>query len=210
MRTFTIFFRRYPSAWWLATVLTSVCSGLLIFQAVSTTHAEAARLGGLTPIEVSARPVAAGTAVQADDVQVVDWPRALLPQAALDQRAVGRVAAVDIAAGTPLSANLFSDSAISGPSALLRDNERGVTFPREGNPPLAEGDWVDLYSSGGSPERGTAPLSAQSVGEGLRVIGVDDETVTVAAPSEITGMLAAALGGRVTAVLTKPGSAPAQ
>ncbi|UZN04238.1 SAF domain-containing protein [Cellulomonas sp. S1-8] len=73
------------------------------------------------PVVVLARDVAAGSALVAADLEVVDVPPGVAPAGALPRTgdAAGRVTAVDLPARLPLTPALLADSTLTGPPGTV-------------------------------------------------------------------------------------------
>lgn len=98
-------------------------------------------LGTTTSVVSVRRDVAAGSSLGPDDVQVVEWPKALLPDGFVSTLPAGAVARSDLVAGEVLvGRRLFPTD--SG----LEAGERLVTLPvPTAPPPVHAGSLVELY-----------------------------------------------------------------
>src|SRR5687767_3254676 len=88
--------RRQPRLWWLLTVTVALAVGWVVSTIVA--EAERTRLawGTTELVAVASRHLAAGTTIEAGDVELEERPGALVPDGALDGVPEGQIAAVAI------------------------------------------------------------------------------------------------------------------
>ena len=146
---------------------------------------------------VTVHDLAAGSVVQVDDIALRPWPVEGVPPAALADPAVavGRVAAVAVPAGTPVTT-----TSVVSPEALSRhmtaSGGDGVAIPIRLSDPavaalLAPGDRVDVWSS----REGSVPAVA---------VRVAAAAVVLAVPRPTSGGLLATSGASALVVLAVP------
>ncbi|MCX6461090.1 MAG: Flp pilus assembly protein CpaB [Actinobacteria bacterium] len=149
---------------------------------------------------VSVHDLAAGSVVQADDIALRPWPVEGVPPGALTDpaEAAGRVAAVAVPAGTPVTT-----TSVVSPQALSRhmtaSGRDGVAIPIRLSDPsvaalLAPGDRVDVWSS----REGSVPAVA---------VRVAASAVVLAVPRPTSGGLLATSGASALVVLAVPPAA---
>lgn len=186
-----------------------VAAGCLTLAALLTARlaGDGARLqeawGNTEELVVVTRPVPAGHALVAEDVERRRVPEALVPAGAVvahpDQAlpVPGRITATALVPGEILVADRlappgFDDGAGTGPDG------RVVAIPLDlPAPPLATGDRVDLLAAGQG--------RVEVVAERSEVVGIDEGTLSVLVEGpEVTGVVAALLNGTVVPTL-RPG-----
>lgn len=193
--------RAVPLVWWLVALGLGLATLTTTAGALRSADAARQRWGAQATVAVVQREVAAGQPVASGDVDLAVVPAGLVPDGALADRAVGRVALVALAPGEILVDRRLAGSGRSGPAALLERGERGVTITALSGerPPLAVGDRVDLLAvpADGSP--------GHRLAGGRLVIDVEPETgaVTVAVTAAVAVTVAEALErGRVVLALS--------
>jgi Flp pilus assembly protein CpaB len=198
--------RRQPRLWWLL----SLTAALAIGWAVSTIVADAERVrqawGTTEAVVVARRPLVAGTPIDGGDVELVDRPRALVPEGALRDLPDGQVAATSIAAGEVVVAARLAPLGLRGLAATLPAGARAVAIPVEPGlaPPVAVGDRVDVLVAL-APEAAGGRPPGFVVAAGALVVAVDEAAVTVAVRAAAAPRIAVALGqGAVTLALIGP------
>ena len=165
--------------------LAALCAGLAALVTVSLLRPSPPPT---VPVWVAARDVAAGEALEPDDLRSVRWPAALAPASALSSRddrdrLVGRTAVVPVQRGQPVTVR-----SVLGDSALTGHPGRDVIAVRVHDTDVAgllvPGDEIDLWVT--DPRAGGG---ARQVVTGARVVAV---------PPVQEGVLASAGNGRST------------
>ena len=155
-----------------------------------------------TAVVVATRDLPVGTVLDADDLDVVGLPDAVVPDDAApgDPSAlVGATVRSPILAGEAIAAARLGASGLGPTAALLPPGWRGVAVPLGAAPPLVPGDRVQLVAVVGGPG---AAGPASVVADRGEVLTVDGDTLTVAVPDEeVTDVVAAVAQGLVTPVL---------
>lgn len=185
--------------WYLAAAAVTAATGLTLQGALHRAAEAEAAYGQTRSVVVVVRAVGAGEAVEAADVEVQRWPRALVPETALIRPPVGLRALVSLEEGEVVLATRLSGSADEGPAALLAPDQRGVAVPvAVPGLPLEVGDHVDVLvggAVGGGPD-GDLPVGARRpdvVAADAAVMGVGEEAVVLAVPRNAAADVAAAL-----------------
>ncbi|WP_242496399.1 SAF domain-containing protein [Xylanimonas protaetiae] len=193
----------------------AVCCGI---AAASTVQALRPAPPPTRSVVVPVHELAAGVAVAATDLQVVAVPNDLAPDEALvdPSDAVGRVPAVTLAAGLPLSASLMAGGEVA---ALAPDGTVVVPVRLDDATAvlLRAGDHVDLVST--APAEGGAvylarralvlPAGSRAIDDGgpPGLLGGATRaapaavTLLAVAPAEAPGLSAASGAGTLAAVL---------
>ena len=150
--------------------------GLLALVAVSVAldwRATIADLGARVPVVVMLRDVPAGNDITEADVEVAEWPRALVPNGAVLQIEPDAVARTDLVAGEVLVGRRL----LPGPDGL-RTDQRLVTLPvPTAPPPVVPGSTVDLYGIRSLGDGIATPATRLTTGT---VIDAGDERISVA------------------------------
>jgi len=127
---------------------------------------------------VTVHDLTAGSVVKADDLALQPWLAAGLPPGAMTSLtdAVGRVAAVAVPVGTPVTSSLVVSPAALG-RQLMNSKSDGVAIPIRLSDPtvaalLAPGDRVDVWSS----REGSVPPAAVRVASAAVVLAVPRPT----------------------------------
>jgi Flp pilus assembly protein CpaB len=201
--------RHRPALRWLVVFAVAGLTGVLSARVVDSARAAQARWGTGRSVVVVVRAVAAGDPIEAGDVEVRPLPPAALPDAAVSDAPVGRVAVADLYPGEVLVADRLAPGGRHGPAALLPPGDRALAVPSgPGTPPLHVGDTVDVLATYDpllfDPASDPAGLTAGggAVATGALVIDVSDGAVTVALEPEEASLVALALAqGAVTLAL---------
>ncbi|MGF7235111.1 MAG: SAF domain-containing protein [Frankia sp.] len=155
-----------------------------------------------------ARPVAAGTTITDADMRVVRVSAQGLSLLPASERAavVGRIAAVDLAPGTTLSASEVTGTAIPGAGQALV----GVLLKPGQLPgrPLVPGDRVQLVTNASSAGSTTAASSSSDGSSSDGGAGSAAGTTRTAAVVDVTPVAAAADGSRVIDLQVSAADAP--
>ena len=169
----------------LTRLLVALGLGLATFLVVRPALAPTGAAGSLVEVPVVARPVAAGVALVAADVQMARLPAGALPDAEPAPAPVGRTARVDLVPGEVVLAARLGPR---GLAALLPAGARALAVPRAaGTPPLEPGQRADLLAGG------LVVVAAAAV------LAVDDSGTTVAVPEPSAPAVAEAIAaGAVT------------
>jgi Flp pilus assembly protein CpaB len=152
--------RRLPILYWVGALALVLCTGAGMARLVGGAQAAAAQFGALRPVPVATREVPAGTALKASDVTLRRLPAAVIPSGEVARSVdavVGRVTLVPLAPGEVVTSAKVAPSGLTGVSALLPPDSRGLAIPTAtGTPPLQRGDHVDVLASF-DLDRGLAP-----------------------------------------------------
>lgn len=143
---------------------------------------------------VAVRDVPVGATLGPADLTTVAWPRALLPDGAIDDPSliVGQVVTHGVVAGLPLTASTASDD---GPARGLAAGRAAFPLAADGISGLEAGQRVDVV--GTDPERGGVVLTASA-----RVLAVTGDTVWLDIDrGDAAGLGAAATWGQVHVVV---------
>lgn len=166
--------------------------------------AEAARASWstTTAVVVATRDLPAGTVLDADDLDAVRLPDAVIPDdAALGDpmAVVGATVRSPIVAGEAVATARLGARGLGPTAALLPPGWQGVAVPLGPAPPLIAGDRVRLVAVAGGPGSG---VPASVVAPDAEVLVINEDTLTVAVPDdEVTAVVAAIAQGLVTPVL---------
>ena len=202
--------RRHPVWFWAFAVGLALVTGLTVSRLVGEASARAARLGGLRPVPVAARPVAVGHVLSPSDVAVRHLPRALLPAGPVATSPAGHAALVPLAAGEVLLRSKLAPWGASGVATLVPPGRRALAVPLErGRLPLRRGDRVDVLATfeaaGAAGAAGDGGEPTFPVAVGAVVVDVAEEAVTVAVtPREAPRLAFAMARGSVTLALNAP------
>jgi Flp pilus assembly protein CpaB len=134
----------------VACLLLAVASLLLGRTGRADRAASSAPAATLATVLVAARPLAAGTVLDAADLRALAWPESLAPATVLADAhaAIGRTVGAAMARGEPLTASRLLDTSIS---AALSRNQVAVTVNLQQQSRasiLSAGALVDLYAAG--------------------------------------------------------------
>jgi Flp pilus assembly protein CpaB len=198
--------RRQPRLWWALTVGAALATGWLVSSIVADAEAVRAAWGAGETVAVARHDIEAGAPVEAGDVELVERPRALVPDDAVHDLADGQVASAAIAAGEVVVADRLAPLGLRGVAATLPPGARAVAIPVEPGqaPPLTVGDHVDVLVALAPEAAGDGPPGFV-VAAGAVVVAVEDTAVTVAVRSAAAPRIAVALGqGAVTLALIGP------
>ena len=174
--------RRRTSRWSLLAILAAVVTALAVYSYLSYLRAQIPLSGRMVPMVVAATDIDSGVVVTAAMLEIESFPERYLPDQALgsSDAAVGRVAAVPILEGEPVtSRRLGSDG---GSSSVIPDGMRAYSLSPDTLDGLAlapkAGDRVDVLATfareGGNAETVTVIKAAKvaSVGGSKSSSGV--------------------------------------
>ena len=198
--------RRQPRLWWLLTLAVALALGWVVSMFVAEAERTRAAWGTTEVVAVASRQLRAGTTIDGGDVELVERPRALVPEGALADVPDGQVAAVAIEAGEVVVAARLAPLGLGGLAATLPEGTRAVAVPVEAGlaPPLLVGDRVDVMVAVAPEAAGDGPPGFVVAPDAL-VVAVDDAAVTVAVSQAEAPRIAVALGqGAVTLALIGP------
>ncbi|HUR18937.1 MAG TPA: Flp pilus assembly protein CpaB [Acidimicrobiales bacterium] len=204
--------RRSSLLFWSATSVMAGATGLFVSHQVADASARAARLGGLRPVPVAARPLAAGRVLTADDVTFRRLPAAALPDAPLARSPAGHPTLVPLAAGEVLLASKLAPDGVRGVAALLPAGMRALAVPVDtAAMALERGHHVDVLATfdveageaGENGETTDAGAPTFAVATDAIVLDATEESVTIAVSPEEAARVAFAIArGTVTLALT--------
>lgn len=184
--------RRSLALRWLLVAAAAAFAAVQVDRLGAAAEASRRAWGDAVPVAVAARPLAAGTVVDADDVTVERWPRAVVPDDALTDPPVGQVVVAAIVAGEAVVPARLAPAGLTGAAALVPPGWRALAVPAASGlglplPPLAPGDRVDV-------------LAPAVVVEDAVVVAVADAAVTIAVPARTAPALADALATSVVSL----------
>jgi Flp pilus assembly protein CpaB len=190
--------RRYPLVWWLATITVAGVSGLVVTNAIASAAESAERFGGLTTVAVATRALAPGDTITTGDVRTESRPQAFLPGAPVVLEPLDRTVRVPVFPGDVLTDLNVGDAGLSPAAALLEEGEQGISVKTDERlQAFRTGDRVDVL--GTIDEQPTTVVASN-----VRVIGIDESTVTIAIPTQTTPAVATAMTrGTITLALTR-------
>lgn len=198
--------RRQPRLWWLLTIAVALLVGWVVSSFVADAERTRAAWGGTELVAVARRSLAPGTKLEPHDVELVAWPRALVPDGAVREVPRDQVVAAAIEAGEVVAAARLAPLGLRGVAATLPAGSRAVAIPVEPGlaPPLEVGDRVDVLVALALDAAGPGPPGFVVAADAL-VVAVDDTAVTVAVSRSAAPRIAVALGqGAVTLALVGP------
>jgi Flp pilus assembly protein CpaB len=198
--------RRHPRLWWALTAVAALALGTAVASIVAGAEEVRAQWGASQTVLVARRDLPAGSPIDADDVEAVARPRALVPRGALRQLPGGQVASAAIVAGEVVVGSRLAPLGLTGLSATLPSSSRAVAVPVDVGlaPPLQVGDRVDVLVALPPEAAGGGPPGFVVAADVL-VVAVDEGAVTVAVEASAAPRLAVALGqGAVTLALIGP------
>jgi pilus assembly protein CpaB len=143
--------RSGKSLWSLLAVAAAVATGLSVYSYLSWLRAQIPISGKLVPMVVAAADIDSGVVVSSAMVEVVDHPSRYLPAHALQSTklAIGRVAAVPILKGEPVTARKVGRT--SGASSVVPPGMRAYSLGAESGVTIAmipkPGDRVDVMAT---------------------------------------------------------------
>jgi len=144
-------------------------------------RATTSRWGATVEAVVTAVDVAAGSPIGPSQVELVEWPRRLLPAGALTELPAGRATAT-LPAGTVLAAGHVADGGIAATVAV---GHVAVPVPMGVLPTLAAGTRVDVVAA--DANNGPRVLAADA-----RVLGTDEAFTWLEVDREQAGAVASA------------------
>lgn len=174
--------RRRASRWSVLAMIAAVTTALAVYSYLASLRAQIPISGRMVPMVVASTDIDSGVVITAAMVELVDHPEPYLPEEALGDPdlAVGRVAAVPILEGEPVTARRVGRDA--GSSSVVPDGMRAFSLSPQTLDGLAlapkAGDRVDVIATfardGGSAETVTVIRAAKvaSVGTGDKSEGV--------------------------------------
>lgn len=195
--------RRQPRLWWLLTAAVAVTVGWVVSSIVADAERTRAAWGATELVAVAVHDLAPGTALEPGDVELVAWPKALVPGDALHQLPVDQAVAASIEAGEVVVGARLAPLGLRGVAATLPEGSRAVAIPVEPGlaPPLEAGDRVDVMVALAVDDPGAGPPGFVVAADAL-VVAVADTAVTVAVRAPAAPRVAVALGqGAVTLAL---------
>jgi Flp pilus assembly protein CpaB len=198
--------RRSPTAWWSAAAAVAVLAATRLSAIDDEAEARRAAWGEAVTVAVAARDLAAGDVIGPGDVVVDEWPRAMVPDRAVEEPPIGRTVAAPIVVGEAVVSDRVAPEGLSDVAALLPPGWRAVAVPSASGgfgadaPPLALGDRVDVLATFEVLDVDSPPT--ETVAEGALVVDVGETNVTVAVPAADAERVAnAATTGTVTLTL---------
>jgi pilus assembly protein CpaB len=169
--------------------LALVLGGLAASNVAGREAALSRRVGALVDVAVARDPIAAGSTIRARALAIRRVPERFAPESAFGsaRELIGQKAAVDIAAGSDVTAAMLGDGRAQPVGPVIRKGERVAEVVALGSPALiTRGSRVDvLVTPEPRPsERGETVLALEDV-EVLEAAAVaDEQTARDAAPGE--------------------------
>ena len=166
----------------------ALVAATIVATATGSTLTARARWNDGVPVLVASAPLGADRVLMPDDVTLVRLPPALAPADALAALPTGTRLAVDVAAGTPVTASLLADAdRVDAPPGW-----RVVAVPAGTvTPPLQAGDTVDVIALDSVVATGAVVVESR-----------DGSAVAVAVPFETAARTATAMhSGEASLVL---------
>ena len=197
--------RRATFRYWAVVAVLMFLTFELVGRVHSSARAAVAKHGTTETVWVAARHVTAGEVLRQGDVRRVEIPTAFLPHGEAARRVEGQATTVPLVAGEVVLAARLAPSGVRGAAARVPPGSRALAVPMGPGGPLAVevGDRVDLLATF-PPDTTTGDEPTFAVAESAVVVDVspDDDTVTVAVPSEDAARVAYAIAvGVVTLAL---------
>ncbi|HEX7135753.1 MAG TPA: hypothetical protein VF228_24455 [Iamia sp.] len=185
--------------WYAAAAVLTVLTAVFVHGALQRAAAAEAAYGSTRRVVVATDAVAVGDPIDRSVATVRSFPRALVPDGAIEALPDGRRTLVALSPGEVVLDRRVSGSDATGPAGLLAPDERAVPVPvAVPGLPLVPGDRVDLVA-GGAPGGGiegdlpVGPSGPDVVATDALVLAADEETVVVAVPAAVAADVAAAL-----------------
>jgi Flp pilus assembly protein CpaB len=193
--------RRRPIIYWSATAALALITGLVVSGAVAGARDARSAYGKSRVIVVAARDIEAGQTIDTADVQVEERPLAVIPEGALTDPPIGRVASAATMRGEPMLAVRVGDPGVSAIAALIPPGEVGIAVPLDaGTLAVSVGDAVEVMATF-DPDRIEGPPTIVVAPRAV-VVDVRDAAATLALPEPDAQRVAFALAtGVVTVVL---------
>lgn len=177
---------RLPIWWWVCSLALAFSISGAVGLMLQRAERNAERFGELIDVPVAAHSIAQGTLLAPDDVRFTQWPRALLPAAALAPAPVGERATVALSEGEPIVSTKLAPGGLSEVAALLQAGERAVDISRGNNPPnVTAGDIVEVLAA-------TREGDVERLSGTARVIEQNETSITVAVPKDHVDEIVAA------------------
>ncbi|MGE3621138.1 MAG: SAF domain-containing protein [Acidimicrobiia bacterium] len=195
--------RRHPRHRHLLGLLLAAGAALVVQRSVAAGQAERDGWGRSVEVVVATRDVAAGEALGPGAVERRDLPRALVPPGALSEVGPDRTARGPLYEGEIVLAGRVAPDGLTGVAARVPAGHRAVAVPlgAEAAPPLEVGDRVDVLVAVDPAAAGGGPPGF-AVAEGVLVVDVGEDAVTVAVARPDAARVAVAMGqGLVTLAL---------
>ncbi len=191
-------FRRSPRSvlLWSAAAATAFLTAVSVAGSLSSLRRQAQAFGHLRTVVVASRDLALGATVRSADL-AVRRVRGEPPAGGGLTRpsdAVGRVVAVPVLRGSPVTARHLAARGRTAPGAVVPPRHRAMRFVTEGGIEPAPGDTVDVYATF-DPSAGMALPPGGSAADG---VGTVEPAATVA--GGVTVLAAETIDGGRTAV----------
>ncbi len=191
--------RRQPIVFWALALVAAATTYLTVEGSLSATAEGAEAYGELVEAVVAVADLDPGSTIGADDVTVALVPGSMHPPDAITEIPIGRDVRHPIVTGEVVAERRLAPTGAVGIAALLEPGQRGVTLPLAiHQAPLEPGQRVDVFSTT-DPLHDGGRLSTTVVVESVRVLAVDESTVTVAVAADDTANVVAAM---TTSIIT--------
>lgn len=192
--------RRQPILFWTLTLVAAATTYLTVEAAVRYSTEQAEAHGDLVEAVVATADLEAGTTVGEGDVRVALVPRSMHPGDAVTAVPVGRDVRHPIVEGEVVAEARLAPSGAVGVAGLLEPGQRAVTIPLAVAPSSLEpGQRVDVFATT-DPLHDGGRVATIAVVEGVRVLAVDESTVTVATSAADTPALVTAMTTSIVTV----------
>lgn len=167
--------------WGLMAVLAAAAAGVAVYSYLSYLRSQIPVAGKLVPMVVAAHDIEPGIRVSPGDLELIDHPERYLPDGAIPQMdtVVGKVAAVPIFEGEPLTLRKLGDS--GGLSSIVPEGMRAFSLP------LTSGAGLGFLPEVGDRVDVIATLPAEVLGE--------PTSVTILTSREVAAVGGAGSGG---------------
>jgi pilus assembly protein CpaB len=198
-----------PLAWWACAAVVALIAAAQVGRLDDEASARRQAWGAARVVVVARHDLAPGDVVGADDVVVVEWPTAVLPDGAVGEPPVGRTVTATILAGEAVVARRLAPDGLGGVAALVPEGMRAVAVPSAGglgveSPPLEVGDRVDVLATIDVLDADVAPTGA--VASDALVVAVGETAITVAVEAgDVEAVAYAVARGTVTLALVGAG-----
>ncbi len=153
---------------WLAAGATAIATAVSFAGTLSSLHRQERAFGRLRTVVVAARDLTVGATVHAADLSVRRARGEPAADASLGDpsAAAGRVVAVPVLRGNPVTDRHLAARGRRGPGAVVPPGRRAMRFVTEGGIEPAPGDVVDVYAT-------FEPEPAVTVAAGVAVVEAD-------------------------------------
>jgi pilus assembly protein CpaB len=198
--------RRHRAVRWCVALALAASTASVVVGTISRGEAMQRAWGPTRPVAVAVHDLPAGAVIRDADIEVRQWPAAMVPAGALAAPPTGRTVRVDVFAGEALVGPRMAGMGIEGVAALLPDGWLALAIPLgDAALTLHPGDVVVLLATL-DPTAGASGPPTVTVADHARVVAVSERSITVAVPSALAPKVAyAAVTGAITPALRAGG-----